>query len=120
VHLADDHVEAERRITAYAVGAWGGRPPLTGPVGVEVTTWHPRPLAARRKRDRCASPSLFVGKPDADNVAKLVLDALTRAGVWRDDTQVAGLVVWRWRLPLDERSEHVGQERTEVRVSVLE
>ena len=34
-----------------------------------------------------------VSKPDADNLAKAVLDALTTVGVWRDDAQVAELVI---------------------------
>jgi Holliday junction resolvase RusA-like endonuclease len=32
-----------------------------------------------------------------DNVAKLVMDAGTKAGLWEDDTQVAGLLVVRMR-----------------------
>ncbi len=32
-------------------------------------------------------------RPDAENVAKAVLDAATTAGVWSDDSQVARLVI---------------------------
>lgn len=32
-------------------------------------------------------------KPDADNLAKAALDALTKAGAWEDDSQVACLIV---------------------------
>ena len=42
-------------------------------------------------------PYLIGGKPDADNVAKLAMDAGTKAGLWQDDTQVAALLVDRWR-----------------------
>lgn len=32
-------------------------------------------------------------KPDVDNYAKAVLDAMTKAGVWKDDSQVAFLAI---------------------------
>jgi len=32
-------------------------------------------------------------KPDADNYAKAVMDAMTKAGIWHDDSQVAFLAV---------------------------
>jgi Holliday junction resolvase RusA-like endonuclease len=47
-----------------------------------------------------SAPKFHVGKPDADNLAKLVLDQITRSGrIWRDDSQVVRLVVEkRWAL----------------------
>lgn len=33
-----------------------------------------------------------ISKPDIDNLAKAALDALTEAGVWADDAQVASLI----------------------------
>ena len=32
-------------------------------------------------------------KPDVDNLAKAVMDALTDAGIWKDDTQIVSLEV---------------------------
>lgn len=40
-----------------------------------------------------ASPVWHTAKPDADNAAKAVLDALTALSVWRDDAQVACLTI---------------------------
>jgi Holliday junction resolvase RusA-like endonuclease len=37
------------------------------------------------------------GKPDIDNLAKMVLDACTRANVWTDDVKVADLRCLRRR-----------------------
>lgn len=37
--------------------------------------------------------TLFTRKPDADNLAKAVMDAMTAIGVWRDDDQVTDLIV---------------------------
>jgi Holliday junction resolvase RusA-like endonuclease len=38
-----------------------------------------------------------VGKPDVDNLAKLILDQVTRSGnVWRDDSQVVSLTVHKF------------------------
>ena len=34
-----------------------------------------------------------VTRPDIDNLAKMMLDAMTRAGYWEDDNQVASLLV---------------------------
>lgn len=116
VHLADSHVQAEARIVADAVAAWGCRPKLDVPVELHVTAWHALPQSRRRKRDAGSPAQPYTGKPDADNVAKLVMDALTRAGVWVDDTRVARLVVERWYLPLDGDSCPVGLERVELEV----
>lgn len=36
---------------------------------------------------------LFTKKPDADNLAKAVLDALTLIGAWKDDDQITDLII---------------------------
>ena len=95
-----DHVTAEERLRAAClVASQGAR--FAGPVMVHVRTVHARPARLRRRADRCKR-TRYTGKPDADNVAKLVMDACTLAGVWRDDTCVATLVVERWYAHLDE------------------
>lgn len=113
---SDDHLAAEERLRNAAAAQWRRRTPLDGPVIVSIETHHARPQRLKRKRDRGSGPLPYVGKPDADNVAKLVLDALTLAAVWRDDTLVAELVVRRRWLPLSVTGAEDGVPRTTVRV----
>lgn len=39
------------------------------------------------------APHWSVGKPDVDNYAKAVMDALTQIGVWKDDSYISSLTV---------------------------
>ena len=52
-----------------------------------------------RKSDKCAPGALVphTVRPDADNLVKALLDAMTRAGVWEDDAQVYDLHVRKFR-----------------------
>lgn len=68
---------------------------VIGPVQVSLVFMLPRPLAQRR-RDGSVRPSAGLyssKKPDIDKLTRTVLDALTVAGVWLDDGQVARLNV---------------------------
>lgn len=66
----------------------GARAPKGVPVLVSIDTWRPLP----RSRPKRVEFEPDVYKPDADNVAKLVLDALNGTA-WSDDTQVTDLEV---------------------------
>jgi crossover junction endodeoxyribonuclease RusA len=57
----------------------------TGPLQLYVEFYLPRPQA--HKND-----DYVVVKPDLDNLLKSTMDALTNAGVWHDDAQVAAIV----------------------------
>ncbi len=84
-----------------ALAAKPHRPPspLTGPLAVELWFHFPRPKAHYRGGNphrglRPDAPHWHTGKPDGDNLAKAVLDALTQIGAfWRDDSQVAYLTI---------------------------
>lgn len=57
--------------------------PLDGPVSLELTFTLPRPKTVSR-----AARQWPVVKPDLDKYQRLVLDAFTASGLWRDDGQV--------------------------------
>jgi len=71
--------------------AWDG-PPLDDVCSVEVVAVFSRPKRLLRARD----PDERLPhdrKPDGDNIAKALLDAMQAAGVLRDDARVSELVV---------------------------
>lgn len=70
-------------------GRWQGGP-LEGCVALVVTAVFRRPKRLDRRADR-RNP--HVARPDADNVLKAVGDALEKAGVVRNDSQVVRAVV---------------------------
>ena len=68
--------------------------PLCGPVRLVFTAFMPIPASASKKR-REAMQAGKIGhtvKPDVDNLAKQLLDAMTRLRFWEDDRQVVELV----------------------------
>lgn len=88
-YKADAHALAESRLVLQFRTDWAGRePPLEGPSSVTISAVLPRP-----KRLKCETREPAPVKPDVDNVAKLVLDALVKAGVLADDRHVVDLYV---------------------------
>lgn len=81
----DQTVNAENRVQGHVQGEWQ-RPPLDAPLQVRITIWILKPKSKPRKF--CWPTS----KPDADNYAKLILDALNGV-LWRDDSLVVRLFV---------------------------
>lgn len=74
------------------------RTPLDGALRVEMLFTFRRPKGHYRTGKnshvlRDDAPTFHTSKPDADNLAKAVLDALTTLGAWRDDAQVSTLIV---------------------------
>ena len=82
-----------------------------GPVYVQAEFTHSRPKRLLRKKDpddRVAHDR----RPDADNCLKALLDGLSKAALWKDDSQVSRLAVTQWY------AEKSGAPRTEVRVFI--
>lgn len=76
---------------------------LHQPLSVALTFYMPRPKSHYRPNGKLkpASPQIIHDKkPDADNLAKSVLDALTNIKIWLDDDQVCELIIRKyWEVP---------------------
>ena len=71
---------------------------LIAPLSVRLSFYLPRPKSHFRSNRQLKESSpvwLHAGKPDVDNLAKAVLDALTGIRAWRDDAQVCEMQVSR-------------------------
>ena len=70
---------------------------IEGPVHVGIHVWFAMPASWSKKKRAAHAGQYHAQKPDADNVVKAVLDALTDCYAWRDDSQVASCqVIKRW------------------------
>ena len=75
-----------------ALAAWD-KVMFTGPVRVSWIAYFPRPKShfytgKRADQLRPEAKAYHTSKPDRDNLDKAILDALTNAGIWKDDAQV--------------------------------
>lgn len=90
-------VAAEKRRVVSAAKKYAPASPTTGPVYVSLRVVFPLTKEqAARHADRLSDTSFTIPhtkKPDADNNAKLILDALTACGFWKDDCQVCDLFI---------------------------
>ena len=88
--------------------------PMTGPLGCEIVAVFPRTAELLRKTKagyKHPTWRLFHAvKPDADNIAKSVLDAVEKAGIICDDKQIALLTVGKHYAMIHE------EPRVEVRI----
>lgn len=79
-------------IQIIAADAMAGRAPLEGPVSMSVIAVWPWPKAMTERKRGVAGSHFRTSRPDADNVAKLVADALI--GIcYLDDAQIVELRV---------------------------
>lgn len=88
VYTPSKTIKAEREIRKAFIAAGGVKAPKGVEVMVHITTVRPLPKSRPKRIE--SEPDIY--KPDVDNIAKLVLDALNGCA-WHDDTQVTELVV---------------------------
>jgi Holliday junction resolvase RusA-like endonuclease len=89
---------AENLVMLTATEAMRGRLPTERPVRVEIEAFFtmPRSMSIRKRTSMAEAPCMK--KPDMDNIAKLVLDAMNGV-VYADDSQVVCMeLVKRWSI----------------------
>lgn len=67
--------------------AAAGAAPIEGAIDLSISAFYLRPKSRRGARWKTS-------RPDADNLSKLIKDALNTVA-WRDDAQVCSLHVWK-------------------------
>jgi Holliday junction resolvase RusA-like endonuclease len=70
--------------------AMDGEPPLDGPIELQIRATYRVPASWSKKR--AATARGRTARPDADNIAKIISDAMNEI-VFADDAQVANLTV---------------------------
>lgn len=88
---------AEAAIALIAKGAMKGRQIAAGRVIAEVEAIMPIPASwpKAKRQDAISSVIRPIGRPDADNISKLVLDACNGI-VYADDSQIVDLTVTKF------------------------
>jgi Holliday junction resolvase RusA-like endonuclease len=87
----------ENRVEEAAARGMGGREPFNGPLRLTVRATFLVPASWSQKRRIAAHWK--TSKPDADNIAKIVKDALNKI-VYRDDAQIVELTVQKLYGPI--------------------
>ena len=79
----------EKALAFAGAQAMGSTPPRLGALSVRIEAGMPVPASwSQKKRSAALAGDLNpTGKPDFDNIAKIVGDALNKI-VWRDDSQI--------------------------------
>lgn len=106
--------DAEKAVQVIARGVMAGREPIDGPVRMMIVAVFEVPASwPKRVGQACQLGVVFhTSKPDADNLAKLIGDALNEIA-FQDDCQVAELIV-RKRYGYPARTEVTVQELVQV------
>ena len=93
---------------ASLVAPYAPATPIDGAVSIDICCVMPRPTSMCKRAARTGKPLKdparypHTSKPDADNIAKSMLDGMSKCGFWRDDCQVWDLRVTKFVAGLEE------------------
>jgi len=90
-YMPQAHADYLKVVRASAISQWAGQP-LEGPVEVVMQAGFQPPKSTSKRKAAAMLNQLHDRKPDADNVAKIVLDGLSGIA-FVDDNQVAILKI---------------------------
>jgi len=99
-------VSAEAMLRAFGGEAMGSRPPLQGPLVLDVLVTLNTTKSWSKKRK--AEAAYVTGKPDCDNIIKLIGDALNHV-CWSDDSQIC-------KIAFERRYRDNEAERVEIKI----
>lgn len=107
-------------VTLAAIAAKQADPEFevfTGAVWLELMFWMPRPKGAPKTID-----VIPITKPDSDKVQRSTYDAITAAGIWKDDNLVAAVnAVKRYAITRDfsfyDPDEHREEPGAQIRIT---
>lgn len=71
-----------------------GAKKLEGAISANIICYFPIPKSVSKKKREAMHGTFYTKKPDCDNIAKIILDALNGIA-YDDDSQVASLRVWK-------------------------
>jgi Holliday junction resolvase RusA-like endonuclease len=101
--------ESWKSLVAVAAKPFQPQIPFNGPLTLCLDFTFPRPKCHYRSgknshllKEGC--PNFHTSKPDSDNLAKAVMDAMTQLSFWMDDSQVWSLYVSKLYTPNGGRS----------------
>lgn len=95
-YLPAQSAREQSTIRAIAAIAMGNRAPLEGPIDLRVVAYMPIPASWSKRKQAAALADQIrpTGRPDADNIVKLLKDAGTGI-IWRDDALVVDCAIWK-------------------------
>lgn len=89
-----DSAREERMVKGLAYAELRGQAAFVGPVELTIEVFRNHPKSWSRQQREANSGFYITGKPDLDNLAKLIGDALNGV-VYEDDKQISDLIVRR-------------------------
>lgn len=97
VYNPSSNAEYEAKVKAAYLESRGMQDATDGPVRLCIQAYFAIPKTALRKRmeDKIKEGEIYLGKPDADNIAKSVMDGLNGVA-YIDDSQVYSLCCERY------------------------